>query len=92
MARAKETFTERFSIKGLGETILFTFRVLREQSGTQYKIRTDNPESDFNMQSSGGTLGLHFVYSHPAILPEWLKLDKELQAKMSNAIKTELNK
>ncbi len=92
MPRAIETFSERFSIKGISETILFTFRILREQSGTQYKVRTDNPESDFNMQSSLGLLAMKFVYSDPMHMPAWLTSDKDLQAKISSAINFEEGK
>ncbi len=92
MARAIETFTQRFSIKGLSEAIRFTFRILREQSGTQYKVRTENPESDFNMQSSLGLLAMKFVYSDPASMPACLTGDKDLQAKISSAINFEEGK
>ena len=92
MVRAVDTFTRRFSIKGMSETTRFTFHLLRGQNGIRYKVRTDNPESDFDLHSMGGSHGLHFVYSHPATLPEWLRHDKELQTKMSNAIKFEMNK
>ena len=92
MVRAVDTFTLRFSVKGMSDTIRFTFHLLREQKGIRYKVRTDNPEADFDMHSKLGLHGLHFVFSDPAIMPEWLTADTDLEAKISNAIKFELHK
>ena len=79
-------FSKRFTIQGLGDAILFTFRVLRGEYGTTYKVRTMNPESDFNMQVS--KLITKFVYSDPATMPKWITSDKALQARISDAINT----
>ncbi len=86
MEQAVEMFSKRFAIQGLGDRILFTFRVLRGEYGVTYKVRTLYPESDFNMQVS--TLMSKFVYSDPSTMPAWITSDKSLQAKISDAIDT----
>jgi hypothetical protein len=84
MEQVVEMFSKRFVITGIGDTILFTFRVLRGEYGTSYKVRTLNPESDFNMQVS--KLVSKFVYSDPLSMPKWITSDKGMQAKISEAI------
>ncbi len=86
MEQTVEMFSKRFMIMGLGDAILFTFRLLRDKHSTIYKVRTMNPESDFNMQVS--PLLMKFVYSDPSSMPKWITSDKGLQAKISEAINT----
>ncbi len=92
MIRTVETFMKRFSIEGISDTIRFTFHLLRGRRDIRYKVRTDNPEADFDVQGSMGSDGLHFVYTDPAHMPQWLARDQSLQSKISNAIKFEISK
>jgi hypothetical protein len=84
--RLNDVFKERIAIDGMGKLVLFTFRMLNGEYGTEYKVRTDNPECDFNMRNTMGEI--RFAFDDNADLPEWLMQDTEAQTKLSSAIVT----
>ena len=84
MERLNDVFKERVAIDGLGKLVLFTFRMMNGEYGIQYKVRTNAPESDFNMRNTQEEI--RFVFDDDAELPPWLTKDAEAQAKLSAAI------
>ncbi len=84
MERLNDVFKERVAIDGVGKLVLFTFRMMNGEYGLQYKVRTDNPESNFNMRNTQEQI--RFVFNDSDELPQWLIHDTKAQAKLSAAI------
>ncbi len=84
MERLNDVFKERIAINGMGKLVLFTFRMLNGEYGLEYKVRTDNPECDFNMRNTQEDI--RFAFDDGDEIPGWLKQDEEAQAKLSTAI------
>ena len=84
-----EVFSKRIMIDGLIYPILFTFRMMHRGNRIEYKVRTSNPDSDFNMYNSQ-TGASQFIFSDEKELPEWIHHDKNAQMKISAAIASTL--
>lgn len=79
-------FEKRFKVKGRGQEVLFTFRIIHNAGRVMYKVRSGYPESDFDMQKSHNKASYPFIYSQPANMPEWITADDHLEERISDAI------
>ena len=81
-----DTFRKKIIIDGLHYPVFFTFRVLHTNHRTEYKVRTYNPDSDFNMHNTNMGEAKLFKFSDETEIPEWIHSDKNAQEKLSTAI------
>lgn len=88
MERVNDLFITRIAIEGIINPVCFTFRMMYGEYGVEYKIRTAAPPCDFNMSRSETSTSNITTYklTDNKEVPVWLNKDKNLQAKLSEAI------
>jgi hypothetical protein len=86
MIQGNDVFMERIAIDGIGVPVCFTFRMMHGKYHMEYKIRTSNPDSDFNMSNFNTGETITFQFTNKSEVPAWLYNDKDAETKLSDVI------
>ncbi len=86
-----DVFSKRILIEGLQDAVCFTFRILHKSDRIEYKVRTTNPDIDFNMQDRETGGYAIFEFCDETEIPQWIHHDKSAREKLSIAITNALD-